>query len=140
LGFASNVFLICRNLSISKVLEDRLKKSDVQILEDTWVEEIQGDNEVERVLLTNGKTLIVKGIFVELGAKGAMELAASLGVAFDAETFSYIEVNKKQETNIPGLYAAGDITGEPWQIAKAVGEGCVAGMEAARYAKKLGDS
>jgi thioredoxin reductase (NADPH) len=37
------------------------------------------------------------------------------------------------------LYAAGDITGEPWQIAAAVGEGCVAGIEAARYAKKLED-
>jgi thioredoxin reductase (NADPH) len=58
-------------------------------------------------------------------------------VAFDAETFSFIETNKKQETNIAGLYAAGDITGQPWQIAKAVGEGCIAGLEAAQLAKRL---
>ena len=45
--------------------------------------------------------------------------------------------NRKQETNIPGVYAAGDIAGPPWQMAKAVGEGCVAGMEAATYARKL---
>jgi thioredoxin reductase (NADPH) len=139
LGFADKVFLICRKLSTSKALEDRLKNSAVQILEDTWVQEILGENDVEGVLLTNGETLDVKGVFVELGAKGAMELAASLGVVFDAETFSFIETNRKQETNIPGLYAAGDITGEPWQIAAAVGEGCVAGIEAARYAKKLED-
>ena len=69
-----------------------------------------------------------------------MELAANLGVVFDAETFSFIETNRKQETNIPGVYAAGDITGKPLQIAKAVGEGCVAGIEAAEYAKKIGDS
>jgi len=99
-----------------------------------------GSNEVEEVLLTNGERLELSGIFVELGAKGVMELAANLGVTFDSETFSFIETNKKQETNIPGLYAAGDITGQPWQIAKAVGEGCVAGWEAARYAKKIGDS
>ena len=139
LGFAKKVYLICRNLTISPALEARLRKSDVQILEDSWVQEILGENEVEGVLLKNGETLEVKGIFVELGARGAMELAASLGVVFDAETYSFIETNKKQETNIPGLYAAGDITGEPWQIAAAVGEGCVAGMEAARYAKKLED-
>jgi thioredoxin reductase (NADPH) len=139
LGFADKVFLICRKLSTSKALEDRLKNSAVQILEDTWVQEILGENDVEGVLLTNGEILDVKGVFVELGAKGAMELAASLGVVFDAEAFSFIETNRKQETNIPGLYAAGDITGEPWQIAAAVGEGCVAGIEAARYAKKLED-
>jgi thioredoxin reductase (NADPH) len=40
------------------------------------------------------------------------------------------------ETSVPGIYAAGDITGPPWQVAKAVGEGCVAGLEAAGYAKK----
>jgi len=47
-----------------------------------------------------------------------------------------VAANKKQETNVPGLYAAGDICGPPWQIAKAVGEGCVAGMEAATYARR----
>ena len=36
-----------------------------------------------------------------------------------------------------GIFAAGDICGPPWQVAKAVGEGCVAGLNAADYAKKL---
>ena len=34
------------------------------------------------------------------------------------------------------IHAAGDITGPPWQVAKAVGEGCVAGLEAASYVRK----
>ena len=55
----------------------------------------------------------------------------------DSESFKFIDTNRKQETNIPGVYAAGDIVGPPWQMAKAVGEGCVAGMEAATYARKL---
>jgi thioredoxin reductase (NADPH) len=38
---------------------------------------------------------------------------------------------------VPGVYAAGDICGPPLQMAKAVGEGCVAGIEAATYARKL---
>jgi thioredoxin reductase (NADPH) len=139
LGFAKRVFLIYRALSVTEILQKKLRSSDVQVLENNWVKEILGANEVEGLILENDQTLPINGVFVELGAKGAMELAASLGVVFDAETFSFIETNKKQETNIPGLYAAGDITGEPWQIAKAVGEGCIAGLEAARYAKKLED-
>jgi len=47
----------------------------------------------------------------------------------------YIYVDKSQKTNIPGLFACGDCTGPPLQIAKAVGEGLVAGQEAARFAK-----
>ena len=54
----------------------------------------------------------------------------------DPETFRYIVTDNKQQTNIPGIYAAGDICGPPWQMAKAVGEGCVAGLEAAAYGKK----
>jgi thioredoxin reductase (NADPH) len=140
LGYANEVSLVCRKLAVNDALYDELKKSEVRIIGDTWVKEIMGGNEVEEVLLTNGESLRLNGVFVELGAKGAMELAANLGVTFDPETFSFIETNKKQETNIPGLYAAGDICGQPWQIAKAVGEGCVAGWEAARYAKKIKDS
>ena len=44
----------------------------------------------------------------------------------------FVSVNRAQETNIPGLYAAGDCTGKPLQIAKAVGEGLVAAQNAAR--------
>ncbi|MBW1770223.1 MAG: NAD(P)/FAD-dependent oxidoreductase [Deltaproteobacteria bacterium] len=140
LSYASTVQLICRKLMVIDTLYDRLRESQVKVVEDTWVKEVIGADEVEGLLLKSGDTLDVKGVFVELGAKGALELAANLGVVFDAETFSSVETNKKQETNIPGLYAAGDIVGQPWQIAKAVGEGCVAGIEAAEYAKKQADS
>jgi thioredoxin reductase (NADPH) len=78
----------------------------------------------------------VKGLFIELGAKGAIELAGNLGVALDPESMKYIDTNKKQETNVPGVYAAGDICGPPWQVAIAVGQGAVAGLEAASYATK----
>ena len=140
LSYAKTVYLICRKLMITDTLYEQLKKSQVKVIQDTWVKEIIGTNEVESVLLKNGEILKVNGIFVELGAKGALELAANLGVFFDQETVSFIETNKEQETNIAGLYAAGDIAGQPLQIAKAVGEGCVAGIQAAEYAKKQANS
>ena len=92
---------------------------------------------VEGGLLDDGARLAVQGVFIELGAQGVMEFAGLLGVELDEE-MKYIQTNKKMQTNVPGIYAAGDITGPPWQVAKAVGEGCVAGLEAASYAKNQG--
>ncbi len=51
------------------------------------------------------------------------------------EKFCYIDTNKKQETNVKGIYAAGDICWAPFQLAKVVGEGCVAGISACEYMK-----
>jgi len=45
-------------------------------------------------------------------------------------------VNNQMETSVEGVYAAGDIVGHPYQMAKAVGEGCIAGLEVARYCRK----
>ncbi len=104
-------------------------------MEGTWVKEILGDSELQGLLLEDDSTLTVEGVFVELGAKNAIELATTIDVQLDTETFSYIATDKKQATNIPGIYAAGDVAGPPHQMAKAVGEGCVAGWEAANFAR-----
>ena len=136
LGYASEVHLITKELTVSDELQRKLSESGVTVHKDTWVKEIIGENSVEAVLLENGTKLEVEGIFIELGAKGALELATTIGVQLDSETFTHIDTNKKQQTNIPGVYAAGDIAGHPYQMAKAVGEGCVAGWEAANYALK----
>ncbi len=136
LGYASEVHLVARELGVSKELQKKLSDSGVTVHSGTWVAEIVGETGVQAVLLEDGTRLEVEGIFIELGAKGALELATSIAVQLDSETFTHIECNKKQETNITGVYAAGDIAGHPYQMAKAVGEGCVAGWEAANYALK----
>jgi thioredoxin reductase (NADPH) len=100
------------------------------------VQEINGDGEVTGLTLKDERHIPVSGVFIELGAKGLMELATPLGILLDEEG-KYIQADKKQKTSVDGVYAAGDICGPPWQMAKAVGEGCVAGLEAAGYAKKL---
>ncbi len=135
-GYATKVYLINQELVASPELQEKLKQSTVENISGTWVSEIKGEGDVKSLLLENGKEIELDGVFIELGAKGAMELALELGITLDMETMSHIETNKKTETNVPGVYAAGDITGHPYQMAKAVGEGCVAGMEAATYAKK----
>jgi thioredoxin reductase (NADPH) len=136
LGYAYEVHLVTKELEVSKELHNKLSESGVKIHQDNWVSEIQGENSVEGVLLKDDTRLEVEGIFIELGAKGALELATAIGVQLDTETFTHIDCNKKQQTNIPCVYAAGDIAGHPYQMAKAVGEGCVAGWEAANYSLK----
>ena len=127
--YASHVHLVSEKLEISEVLAHQLRESEVK--------EIVGQQQVEGLLLDDGTHLNVKGVFIELGAKGAIELASLLGVAMNPDSPQYIATDKKQKTNIDGVFAAGDICGLPWQLAKAVGEGCVAGLEAAAYAKQF---
>ncbi len=139
LNYAKTVHLICSALEVTEALKQELQNSDVIIHEGVEIKEIIGKSNVEQVLLADGTTIAVTGVFIELGAKGVMELATHLGIQLDDE-MKYIQTNKQMETNIPGIFAAGDICGPPWQMAKAVGEGCVAGIGAATYAKKLRSS
>jgi thioredoxin reductase (NADPH) len=136
LFYASEVHLLCENLDVADYLVQKLRESAIQIHEGKKVVEIMGDESVKGLLLDDGTSIDVSGIFIELGAKGAIDLAGYLDVSPDSETMKYIAVNEKQETNVPGVYAAGDICGPPWQVAKAVGQGCIAGLEAAAYAKR----
>jgi thioredoxin reductase (NADPH) len=136
LGYADKVYLVAQQLNVTDELMKRLLKSEVVVMNSASIKKINGDQEVSSVTLDDGSSLTVDGIFIELGSKGALELATQIGVALDSEHFKYINTNRKQETNIPGVYAAGDIVGPPYQMAKAVGEGCVAGMNAATYARR----
>jgi thioredoxin reductase (NADPH) len=45
-------------------------------------------------------------------------------------------INHQQETSLPGIFAAGDCTGPPYQVAKSIGEGQVAGLNASKYVSK----
>ena len=136
LDYAKTVNLICKKLAVTDSLAADLKNSNVVVYENAGVKAISGQTSVEEIFLTDGTRLPVSGVFIELGARGLMELAAHIGIRLDDE-MKYIDTNKKMETNVPGVFAAGDICGPPWQMAKAVGEGCIAGIEAGKYAKKM---
>ena len=135
LDYAATVHLISDKLEVTAALEKQLKDSAIVIHESSQVKEIVGENAVEAIVLRDDLKVPVNGVFIELGAKGVMELATHLGVQLD-DQMKYIQTNKMMETNVPGVFAAGDICGPPWQMAKAVGEGCVAGIGAATYARK----
>lgn len=132
---AAAVHLVYETLDVADDLKAKVESSSIIRHPGVKVERIDGENEVQTLLLDDGQRLDVTGVFIEQGAKGLMELATTLGIMLDDE-MKYIAADKQQATNIPGIFAAGDVCGPPWQMAKAVGEGCVAGLNAAKYAKQ----
>jgi thioredoxin reductase (NADPH) len=96
--YASHVHLVCDQLEISEALAYQLSESEITIHEGRKVTEITGQEQVEGVVLDDGTRLEVKGVFIELGAKGAIELASALGVAMDPESPQY------REPTLPGSW------------------------------------
>ncbi len=92
------------------------------------IKAVNGGMRVESLTLTDGSTLPVDGIFILRSAIAPATLLT--GLEMDGP---HVLVNRRQETNIPGFYAAGDITGRPYQITKAVGEGNVAAHSVMEY-------
>ena len=95
----------------------------------TKIKQLEGEGRLEALLFEDGSRLDVSGLFIAQGVAGSAELARKLG----AETaVNRILVNENMETNIPGLFAAGDCTGGMLQIAKAVCQGAEAGAAAVK--------
>ena len=95
--------------------------------------EIAGKGKVEALILEDGTTIPTDGVFIEMGARSAADIAMDLDLMPDID--DTIKVDRRCATSVPGVFACGDVTGKPWQVAKAVGEGCVAGLSAADYAR-----
>lgn len=118
-------------LRAEKYLQEKLKEKNIPIIWDSVVEEIKGDAAVHEVVLYNRKEDVhvvveTSGVFIAIGEEPLNEVAKSAGVELDGK--GYIKVDKFQRTSIPGLYAAGDITGGIKQWVVACSEGAVAAL------------
>jgi len=92
-----------------------------------------GRDDAGITLTTKESTHCYDGIFI---FRSAMPLNMLIA---DLETEGgYIPVDRQMRTNIPGVFAAGDCTGKPLQVPKAVGEGNVAAISAAEWIAKIG--
>ena len=120
-------------LRADKYLQKKLETLNIDIIWDTVVEEIKGEISLETIVLKNVKTsqeneVEAQGIFISVGDIPINKLAKELGVNLDQS--GYIITDKFQKTNIPRVYAAGDITGGYKQWVIACSEGAVAAMAA----------
>jgi len=99
--------------------------------------EIKGDRFVKSAVLQNKKTgekkeVPADGIFVSFGTVPTSGIAKDLGINIDKA--GYIEVERDQKTNVPGVFAAGEIQDSYFrQIATSVGQGCAAAMQCEKW-------
>ena len=120
------------------IMQEKLKNNPkVKILHNTRVESITGEKFVKGINIdTQGKkqTLDVEGIFIEIGLMPNSWFAKGV----DKNEKGEIKVNCANETNIPGIFAAGDVTSVPEkQIVIAAGDGAKAALGAFRYLARL---
>lgn len=131
--YATKVYWIVGDIAASDNVVNKAKAAGVQIIKGK-AESINGDGRVSSITVS-GETIPTDGVFIELGAKSAADLAMDMDVM--PEMDDSIKVKEDCSTEVPGVFACGDITGKPWQVAKAVGQGAVAGISAADYVKGL---
>jgi thioredoxin reductase (NADPH) len=131
--YASKVYWVAKEFKASPQLMERVEAGDIEKVQ-AWPTKIYGEQVVKGILLDDGRDIKLDGVFIELGAKGVADLAMEVNIFPDES--GHIAVDRSCATETPGVFACGDVTGQPWQLAKAVGEGCVAGLAAASYVRK----
>ncbi len=128
------VINITDNLTVDGIMREKIRAdSKVSIFNNSRVKEIVGDSFVQSVKIEGNKEekiLDVQGIFVEIGLIPNSDFVSGL----EKNERKEIIVNQRNETNIPGIFAAGDVTNVPEkQIIIAAGEGAKAVLSAFRY-------
>lgn len=103
------------------------KHPNIRVHFETSVASIEGGFGVEKLVMTDGSELAVDGIFVAIGNQPDTAIVDSLYPEKDSA--GYIVVDPRQQTSVPGLYAAGDITtgsNKFQQTIMSAAEGCLA--------------
>ncbi len=122
----------------SKAMQHRVNKTEnIEVLFNTEIDEVLGDNVVEGVRVVNNQTgdkidIPVMGVFIAIGHKPNTDMFK--GVLDMDDTGYLITKGKSTKTNLPGVFAAGDVQDKEYrQAVTAAGTGCMAALDAERY-------
>ncbi|WP_298765307.1 thioredoxin-disulfide reductase [uncultured Polaribacter sp.] len=139
-NICSKVTMLVRKdyMRASKAMQHRVNKTkNIEVLYNTEIDEVLGSNVVEGVRAINNQTketqeIPVTGVFIAIGHKPNSDLFK--GVLDMDETGYLITEGKTTKTNLPGVFAAGDIQDKDYrQAVTAAGTGCMAALDAERY-------
>jgi thioredoxin reductase (NADPH) len=142
-GVAKKVYLIHRRHCMRAeacIVDEVDSLPNVEPMYNCTIEEaITKDGKLRELQIKNLETgeiskIDVNALFIAIGVKPESNLAKEAGIELDEDDF--IKVNRNQETNFPGIYAAGDVTGGIRQVTTATGEGTTAAMNAYLYIKQ----
>lgn len=141
LPIAKKIFLInnLNEFNVDPILFKKVKSSKkVKILNNYYLQEISGDKVLKNIKIKNknGKVevLTIDGLFIEIGSKPVIPNVISNGKKLKTNLKHEIVIDKSCQTNISGLFAAGDVTNVPEkQVIIAAGQGCIASLSAFRF-------
>lgn len=142
--FGSHVYIVHRRdeLRASKIMQERaFKNPKIEILWDSVVVAVNGDNVVKSVTIENVKTSQKEtkdagGLFFAIGHTPNTSF---LQGQIDLHSNGYIKVFKGTRTNVEGVFAAGDVQDHEYrQAITAAGSGCMAALEAERWLAEQG--
>ena len=143
---AKKVLLIHRRdkLRAEKILQERLfKNKKIEVIWDSVVEEIHGNENPKKVVgisiknkkINKSKSIDLDGVFVAIGHDPATNIFKNK-IKLDNEGY-ILTKSGSTETNIPGVFAAGDVTDKIYrQAVTAAGMGCMAALDAEKYIAK----
>lgn len=139
-NICSKVTMLVRKdyMRASKAMQHRVEKTqNIEVLYNTELDEVLGDQVVEGVRVVNNQTnekheIEVTGVFVAIGHKPNTDLFQGV---LDMDEVGYlITKGKTTKTNLPGVFAAGDVQDKEYrQAVTAAGTGCMAALDAERY-------
>ncbi|MBM3291863.1 FAD-binding protein [Candidatus Bathyarchaeota archaeon] len=138
---ASKVFLIPgrrgHSLNSEEHLESIKRHNNIEMVEGVDILEICGEESVTSIKLKGGhlEKLDVDGIFILYEHVSTSDIIQDTGVTIDGS--GCIMVDNRQQTNIPGIFAAGDCCCAGMQVVTAAGDGGKAALSALRYVKSL---
>ena len=128
-------------LRAEKALQEELFKRNIPVIWNSIVLSVEGDDKVRRAVLLNRVEnrefpVEIDGVFIAVGIRPATDMVIDIGVERDSA--GYIRVDKKQRTNVEGIFAAGDCCDNPLkQVVTACGDGAVAANSAFEYIKMM---
>ena len=142
----SKVTMLVRKnkMRASKAMQHRvLKTANIDLRYNSEIEEVLGDQVVEGVRIKNNQTNVkeeisVSGLFIAIGHKPNTDLFRG---QIEMDELGYlITKNKTTHTNIPGVFASGDVQDKEYrQAVTAAGTGCMAALDAERYLQSVND-
>ncbi|MCS7368361.1 MAG: FAD-dependent oxidoreductase [archaeon GBS-70-058] len=135
-NYAEKLYVITETLN-ERVIEESSKYSNVELLKGR-IEELSGiEDGISIKIVRDNESFEIKcaGIFIASREEPKTEIYRAAGIKLNDQ--GYIAVNLNQETNIRGVYAAGDVTGRGMQVAIASGDGCMAAISALKYVQAL---
>ena len=137
-NLANKIYFVCPDEALqgdAKLIEKIKEYKNIELLLQTQVQEIIGDDFGVTGIKVNDKIINVMGIFPYVGKKSTSQILNNLK---PEKQGIFLKVDEEMKTNIPGLYAAGDIVAKKLkQLVTAAGDGATAATSADNYVKLI---